>query len=191
MKRVGIYCGSFNPVHKGHIRIAQGCIKQGFVDEVWIIATGAYWEKQDLLPLSQRIDMLKLAAGENIIIDETYNDLPYTYQIFERLEKEYPDMEFHLVLGADNLPRFNEWRNYEYLLQFGFIILPRDEIKTRQVRKIMKDLHKENYVILKMKQIDISSTYIRENLDDYEKIRNMIDKKVYEYLKDLEVGHAA
>ena len=55
----------------------------------------------------------------------------------------------------------------------------------------MKDMDKENYEILKMKPIDISSTFIRENLDDYEKIRNMIDQRVYDYLKDMEKTHAA
>ncbi len=191
MKRVGIYCGSFNPVHKGHMKIARRCISQGLVDEVWIIATGEYWEKKDLLPFKDRIAMLKLVAGKGILIDETYNEFPYTYQIFRKLREEHPDHEFHLILGADNLPRFTQWRNYKELLNYGFIVLPRDEIKTRQIRKIMKDMDKENYEILKMKPIDISSTFIRENLDDYEKIRNMIDQKVYDYLKDMEKTHAA
>lgn len=190
MKRVGIYCGSFNPVHKGHMKIARGCIDQNLVDEVWIIPTGAYWDKNDLMPLKDRINMLKLVADDHIFINETYNELPYTYQIFEKLEVDYPEYQFHLILGGDNLPRFDQWRNYEELLKYGFIVLPRDEIKTRQTRRIMKDLHKENYAILKMRQIDISSTFIRNNLDDYRKISRMIDKKVYDYLRSMEVSDA-
>ncbi len=190
-KRIGIYCGSFNPVHKGHVRIAQACLKQDLADEVLIIATGEYWEKKDLMPLRDRIAMLKMTATEGIVIDEEYNDLPYTYQIFDRLEQDHPEDEFSLILGADNLPRFSEWRNYQKLLEHDFIILPRDGIGTRQIRKIMKDLNKENYHILKMRPIDISSTYIREHLNDYEAIRYMIDKRVYDYLIHKEEGHAA
>ena len=186
MKRVGIYCGSFNPVHKGHIAIAKACIDQDLVDEVWIIATGSYWEKNDLYPLKDRLAMLKLTAEEGIVIDETYNELPYTYMIFERLKEEYPDIVFSLILGADNLPRFNQWRNFEQLLVYDFIVLPRDEIDEEEVGRIMKDLNKANYTLLKLEPIDISSTYIREHLDDYEAIREMVDQSVYDYLIGME-----
>ena len=142
MNRIGIYCGSFDPVHKGHIAIARACVEQDLVDEVWIIATGAYWDKNDLTPFSERIAMLKMAAKEGIVIDETYNELPYTYQIFEQLEKDHPDKRFSLILGGDNLPRFDQWRNYEYLLNFDFIVLPRGEVDEKEVIfKLMEKKH--------------------------------------------------
>ncbi|MCR4854589.1 MAG: nicotinate (nicotinamide) nucleotide adenylyltransferase [Erysipelotrichaceae bacterium] len=184
--KIGIYVGSFNPVHKGHIAIAQACIDQSLVDEVWIIPTGSYWEKNDLYPLKDRIAMLKLAAKEAIRIDETYNEYPYTYMIFEQLKKDHPDDVFALILGADNLPRFNEWKHYEELLENEFIVLPRDQIKRKQIVSLMKKMHKEDYRILKLKQIDISSTYIREHLDDREAIADMIDEDVYDYLLNME-----
>ncbi|MBO5527390.1 MAG: nicotinate (nicotinamide) nucleotide adenylyltransferase [Erysipelotrichaceae bacterium] len=186
MERVGIYVGSFNPVHNGHIAIARACIKEGFVDKVRIIATGDYWDKKNMYPLKERIAMLKLAAKKGIVIDETYNEYPYTYQIFRQLTKDYPDKQFHLILGADNLPKFDQWQNYKELLDYGFIILPRDEIGKEEIDRIMKDLHKDNYQILKRRMIHISSTYIREHLDDYEAIKDMIDKKVYQYLIKME-----
>lgn len=186
MKRIGIYCGSFSPVHKGHIAIARACIDQGLVDEVWIIATGNYWQKNDLYPLKDRLAMLKMAAKEGIVIDETYNELPYTYMIFEKLKEEYPDVVFSLILGADNLPRFSEWRNYEELLAYSFIVLPRDEIDEKEIGRIMKDMNKDSYTLLKLDPIDISSTYIREHLGDYEAIRDMIDQSVYDYLIKME-----
>lgn len=186
MKRIGIYCGSFSPVHKGHIAIARACIDQGLVDEVWIIATGNYWQKNDLYPLKDRLAMLKMAAKEGIVIDETYNELPYTYMIFERLKKEYPDVAFSLILGADNLPRFNEWRNCEDLLAYDFIIVSRNGIDKDELEAIMRSLDKENYTLLKLDPIDISSTYIREHLDDYETIKDMVDQDVYDYLVQME-----
>ena len=193
MKRVGIYCGSFSPVHKGHIAIAGACIDQDLVDEVRIIATGSYWQKNDLYPLKDRLAMLKMAAKEGIVIDETYNELPYTYMIFERLKEEYPDTVFSLILGADNLPRFNEWRNYEELLANDFIIISRNRIDKDELKRIMDRLNKDNYTILRLEPIDISSTYIREHLDDYDLIKDMIDKDVYDYLIAMErkQNHAA
>ncbi len=192
MKRIGIYVGSFNPVHKGHIAIAKACIDQKLVDEVWIIATGSYWNKNDLYPLKDRIAMLKLAAGSGIVIDETYNDLPYTYMIFRRLKKDHPDKSFSLILGADNLPRFREWRNYEELLDYEFLVLPRDDIGKEEIAQIMKDMGKNDYRILKLKQIDISSTYIRKHLNDHDLIKDMIDEDVYRYLIEMEKDlHAA
>ena len=188
MKRVGIYVGSFNPVHKGHIAIARACLDQDLVDEVWIIATGNYWNKNDLYSKQDRINMLKLVKEKGMVIDETYNDYPYTHQIFEQLEKDHPDKQFSLILGADNLPRFREWKNYEDLLKYPFIILPRDEINGEEVKDMMKDLNKENYSILDMEPIDISSTCIRDHLDDYEEVSDMIEEDVYAYLKQMK-GH--
>ncbi len=137
--------------------------------------------------------MLKLAAKEGIVIDETFNELPYTYMIFERLKREHPDLIFSLILGADNLPHFNEWRNYEELLVYDFIVLPRNEVTEKEVVRIMKNLNKDNYVFLDLEPIGISSTYIREHLDEYETIKDMIDKDVYDYLINMErkQNHAA
>lgn len=191
MKKIGVYCGSFNPVHNGHIAIASACIEEGLVDEVLIVATGAYWEKNDFYPLKDRIAMLKLAAKEGILIDETHNEIPYTCMIFKKLQEENKDAKYSLIIGADNLPRLREWKNYEFLLQFDFIILPRGDIERGDVDAIMKDLHKENYVILNRERIDISSTYIREHLNDHEAIKDMIDEKVYAYLKTMEEKDAA
>ena len=184
--KIGIYVGSFNPVHKGHIAIAKACIEQGFVDEVWMIATGSYWEKKNLYPLKDRIAMLKLVVQDHMAVNEVYNELPYTYMIFSQLLQDYPEHSFSLILGADNLPRFHEWKNYEELLPFDFIVLQRDAIKRKRIVSLMKELGKENYKILKLKPIAISSTYIRDHLFEYEKISDMIDKDVYQYLKHME-----
>lgn len=180
MARIGIYCGSFNPVHLGHIAIAKRCISKGLVDKVMIIATGAYWNKKDLICLSDRINMLKLIKDENIIIDEKYNNLPYTYMIFDKLGKDYPNDSFSLVLGADNLLKFEDWKEYKKLLNYDFIVVNREDIDTV---KQMERLNKNNYQILDIPIMDISSTYIRNNINDYELIKDMIDKDVYDYLK--------
>ncbi|MBQ2582586.1 MAG: DUF2804 family protein [Erysipelotrichaceae bacterium] len=180
MKKIGVYVGSFNPVHRGHIRIARECLKQKLVDEVLIIATGAYWQKNDLLPLEERIGMLELVKEPGMVVDRRYNDYPYTYQIFKQLEKDYEDTSFSLIIGADNLPRFNEWQEYKTLLKYDFLVVRR---RGTDIKENMSRLNKTNYTVLDLEEMPISSTFIREHLDDYEDVRDMLDRRVYDYLK--------
>ena len=186
--RIGIYCGSFNPVHKGHIRIVNQCLEQSLVDVVFIIPTGNYWYKTDLMDLNKRIHMLRFYEDRKIRVADQYSEYQYTYQIFEKLEEDYPYDEKILILGADNLEKFDEWMNYEYLLKFEFIIIRRNDLDQGYVENRMKQLGKENYKILNIDNIDISSTYIRENLDDYDKIKDLIDLEVYQFLINERIG---
>ncbi|MBP5279246.1 MAG: nicotinate-nicotinamide nucleotide adenylyltransferase [Erysipelotrichaceae bacterium] len=186
--RIGIYCGSFNPVHKGHIRIVNQCLEQSLVDVVFIIPTGNYWYKTDLMDLNKRIHMLRFYEDRKIRVADQYSEYQYTYQIFEKLEEDYPYDEKILILGADNLEKFDEWMNYEYLLKFEFIIIRRNDLDQSYVENRMKQLGKENYKILNIDNIDISSTYIRENLDDYDKIKDLIDLEVYQFLINERIG---
>ena len=182
--KIGIYCGSFNPVHKGHIKIVRSVLRKKLRDKVFIIPTGNYWDKQDLPPVEHRIKMLKYFERDNIIIDETHNDIQYTYQLFRQLKQEYPDDDLRLIIGRDNIPAFNRWREYEELLKYDFIIIPRDDIDKNDLIEMMKnDYHKDNYVILEVSNINFSSSFIRENINDYDKIKEAIDKRVYNYLR--------
>lgn len=176
--RVGVYFGSFNPVHKGHMQIVYTLLGEGLVDQVRIIATGNYWYKQDLLPLEKRIRMLKLYANENIIIDETHNELEKTYMIFRALKEEYPDDQLYFVIGADSLIRFDEWVNYRELLQYPFIVIERNGLDTAG---LLADLNQQNYRIVK-EVSSVSSTYIRKHLD--EDLHEMIDDRVLEIMKE-------
>ncbi len=186
--RIGIYCGSFSPVHRGHIRIARACLRQRTVDEVWIVATGNYWEKQDLYPLDLRIRMLKIFEGGGIRIDTEHNEIPYTYELFRKIRKERPGDTPVLIVGADNLERFDEWREYRELLGYPFVIVPRSPVGKREIKAQMKRLGKEDYQILSVRNIPFSSTAIRTNLNNYEAVRPMLDKRVYRCL--VEAGIA-
>ena len=180
--KIGVYCGSFNPVHKGHIKIVNECLDQSLADVVFIIPTGNYWNKNDLMDINKRIDLLRYYEDRRIRIADQYSEYPYTYQIFEKLEEDYPYDQKVLILGADNIIKFDEWREYEYLLKYDFILIKRDDLDCEYIEKRMKELGKDNYQILDIPNIDISSTYIRENLDDYDKIKDLIDEHVYRFL---------
>jgi nicotinate-nucleotide adenylyltransferase len=179
--RIGIYPGSFNPVHKGHISIVRHLLRKHYVDQIVIVATGNYWQKQDLLPVKDRIRMLKYFENDKIIVEEEFNELPYTYQLMRKLKERYPDDCLSLIIGADTIVTFERWVNYKELLEYDFIVLNRNGI---DVDGYMRSLDKRNYVVVSdLKQIEISSSYIRENIDNYELLKEMIDKRVYKYYK--------
>ncbi len=181
--RIGVYCGSFNPVHKGHIKIVREALKKGLVDKVLIVPTGNYWDKQNLPPVALRIRMLRYFENDRIIIDDVHNDIQYTYQLFRVLQEENPDDQLVLIIGRDNIPTFNRWMEYKELLQYDFIVIPREDIDVEDLHELMKGYGKDNYCILQVRNINFSSSFIRENMDDYEKIRHCTDKRVYNYMK--------
>ncbi|MBQ6559905.1 MAG: nicotinate-nicotinamide nucleotide adenylyltransferase [Erysipelotrichaceae bacterium] len=175
--KIGIYIGSFDPVHKGHIRLARHLLKKHYVDHLLIVPTGNYWNKQDLTPIEERVGLLKLFENEDLEIETEYNSLPYTYQLLRKLKERYPDDELDLILGADNLLHFEDWKNAWEIMKYPWIILKRDGI---DIRQNMERLKKKDYVVVNdIREYDISSSYIRENIGDYEKVKDFIHKKVY------------
>ena len=95
--KIGIYVGSFNPVHKGHIKIVNYLLDNNILDKIIIIATGNYWNKQDLIDINRRISMLKKYENDKIIIDTKYNNLKYTYMVMSHIKKDYLDDTLYLV----------------------------------------------------------------------------------------------
>ena len=179
--RIGIYNGSFDPVHKGHIKIVRHLLKKNYLDKVLIIPTGNYWNKQDLLPVEKRIEMCKVFENEKILVEEEYNELPYTYQLVRKLKKRYPEDQLYLILGADTVVTFDRWMHYKELLKLPFLVIRRDSI---DIEEPMKRMKKTNYTVVNdLKEMDISSTFIRENIEDYQKVKDMIDIRVYRLYK--------
>ena len=176
--KIGVYCGSFAPVHLGHIGIIEETLKEGLADKVIVVASSDYWNKKVAFDINTRLECLKLYANENIIIDEDPVDLdaPYTYVLLNQLSKKYPDDTLCLMLGADNLVSFSRWKEYEYLLNnYPFIVMNRDDLNTES---LLEDLHKKDYAVLNCDNFDVSSTYIRENIDDYKKLEGLVDTRV-------------
>lgn len=183
--RIGIYCGSFAPVHKGHIKFAREIIKSKLVDKVLIVPTKSYWDKEIKISLKDRINILKLYETKNIEIETKLNNVESTYEGFTKYQKKHPNDELYLIIGADNLLQFEKWINYQYLLDnYPFIIIKRDELGSKYIKERMKSLNKSNYYILDIPTINISSTYIRDNFNNPKLLKNKIDPRVYKYLKE-------
>lgn len=178
--KVGIYVGSFNPVHNDHVRVANAALK--YMDKVIIIPTGAYWDKNNLTDIKDRIAMLKLISDDRIIIDAEHNNIQYTYQILEKLSKSYD--ELYLIIGADSIIRFDEWMNYKEILKYGLIIFNRNNIDVKSyLDKLGK---KDNYIIVNdFGGEDISSTKIREYLScNDDRVKYLINLEVLKYIND-------
>ena len=173
--RLGIYVGSFNPVHIGHIDVVNYLIKEKYVDKVLIVPTLNYWNKFNLIDIKHRINMLKYFENDFIKIDTKNNKYIYTYELLNKLGKEYDD-ELYLIMGADNIIEFDKWKNYKELLKYKIIVVNRNNI---DINKYIKKYNTNNFIVINdYKFIDISSTKLRENLNS-----KYIDKKVLDYIK--------
>ena len=180
--KLGVYVGTFDPVHKGHIGIVNHLLKHNYVDKVIIIATDAYWDKQNILPTIDRINMLKCYENDNIIIDDSLNHLPYTYQILNELKNNF-DVDLHLIIGSDNLYKFEYWDHFSEILQNKILVLPRNNDDCEKL--INKFSNKEQFIIVKDFTIkNISSTKIREYLlnENYYESLSFLDSDVLEYI---------
>ena len=173
--KIGVFVGSFNPVHDGHIKVANYLIENNYVDKVLLLATPNYWNKQALIPIEKRIEMLKFFETDKIIVDDKHNNYPFTYQVLRSLKEDYQD-DLYLIMGADNIENFKEWRNYDEILENKIIVLNRDNI---DIYKYIDEDKKEQFIpIVDFPFIDVSSTEIRKG--NYKNI----DPRVVKYIKE-------
>ena len=173
--RLGLYVGSFNPVHNGHIKVINYLIDNNLVDKVIVLPTPNYWDKQDIIDVKDRINMLKFFENENIIIDSIHNNYPYTYQVIDSLRKDYKDDDFYLVMGSDNLEKLHLWKNIDKILENKIIVLRRGDTP---IDEYLKRFDRNKFIIVDdFEYLDVCSTDIRNG------IYNNIDDRVIEYIK--------
>lgn len=181
--RVGIYVGSFDPVHKGHKMVVEYLLNNDYVDKVLVIPTGAYWDKTGIIPVNYRIDMWNYYKSDRIVIDKRYNDIEYTYMILDMLERECDD-ELYLIIGADNVINFDKWKNYQKILERKILVIPRENIEMDKY--FSRYEKKDNFIVVEgFKEVDISSKEIRGLLHDgkYDEVEKYLDKEIIEYIK--------
>ena len=177
--KIGVFVGSFNPVHKGHIKIVNSLLKNKYLDKVLIIPTGNYWDKTSLIDIKYRIEMLKYYENSNIIIDTKHNNLEYTYQVMDELKKEYKNDKLYLIIGADNIVSFDKWKHYEDLLKNGLIIVSRNNI---DIKSYLNKLNKNNDYYIVNEDYEVSSTIIRNNINNKKVLEEYLDKNIIDYI---------
>lgn len=175
--RLGIYVGSFNPVHVGHIHVVNYLLQNNYVDKILLLPTPSYWDKTNLLDMNDRINMLKVYENDKVIVDTKHNNYPYTYQVLNSLKKDYKDDELYLIIGSDNIEKFDLWEHVDEILENKVIVVKRDDT---DIEKYTSKFNTNNFIIVnEFKPIDISSSRIRNNKD-----YNYLDKEVYNYIKE-------
>jgi nicotinate-nucleotide adenylyltransferase len=188
--RTGIYGGSFNPIHNGHIALARQMIESGLMDEVWFMVSPLNpfkKEKSDLLSDELRLEMTRLALeGEPKMIAQDFEfHLPkpsYTWQTLQALSEVYPNRQFILIIGGDNWQLFDRWFHYQDILNnYSLVVYPREGIN------IDADSLPNNVKLLKAELYPISSTQVRKNIKEGKPINDLIPKtiiqKVLKYYK--------
>lgn len=174
--KIALYVGSFNPVHNGHIKVMNYLIDNKIVDKVLVLPTPNYWNKQDLISVNDRINMLKFFETDKIIIDTIHNNYPYTYQVIDSIKKDYKNDDLYLVIGADNLEKLYLWKNIEKILENYVIVFQRGKIN---INRYLERYDKSKFIIIdNFQNIEVSSTEIRNGGKDN------VDKKVLEYIRN-------
>ncbi len=186
MIRTGIFGGSFNPIHNGHINLAQHLLQEGEVDEIWLMVsphnplkeTTSLWDENFRLQMAQ----IATADYENICASDFEFHLPrpnYTWKTLQELEKAHPNRSFSLIIGADNWLVFEKWANYKNILQnYPILIYPREGYPI-QIQSLPTGVK-----FIEAPLFPWSSTQIREALDQQCDVADMLHPQVIQLLKE-------
>lgn len=191
--KTGVFGGTFNPVHKGHIMLAEYCMDSVGLDRIIMIPTAVPPHKisNNLASENDRLNMCKLACRgkENFFVSDIEikrQGKSYTYETLTQLKEIYPNDHLYTIMGADMFLTLNRWKNPEIIFEKSSIItIPRDEENKHELEnfynKVLKAMGASS-VILPNPVMSVSSTFIRENLDNFNLISDMLDKGVYDYI---------
>ena len=185
MIKTGIFGGSFNPIHNGHISLARQLIEKVGLDEVWLMVSPQNPMKQqvDLLSDETRIQMARLALEHetHIVASDYEMHLPkpsYTWLTLQALRRDYPDRQFVLMIGGDNWTIFDKWYHANDILQhFQVVVYPR-----RDEQSVKKDLP-ANVTMVEAELLDISSTEIRQRIREGRSIQKLVPPSVAAFIK--------
>lgn len=185
---IGIFSGSFNPIHVGHLILANYIVEYTDVDEVWLLVSPQNpWKvgDEDLLDENIRMEMTRLATDKypKLKVSDFEFALPrpsYTINTLDALNEKYPEHNFSLIIGADNWSAFENWKNYERIIKdYKVKIYPRLDHRISVSPKLKKTVEALDSPI-----IEISSSFIREAVSEGKDVRAFLPTEVYEYIKE-------
>jgi nicotinate-nucleotide adenylyltransferase len=182
--RTGIFSGSFNPVHIGHLALANWICEYGGMDELWFLVTprNPLKEESDLLDENIRLEMVKAAIEDypKFEASDFEFSLPrpsYSITTLRALKKTYPERDFTLIIGADSWELFPQWKDFGAIVnEFPIIIYPRAGYEIDIPRTF------KNATKVEAPLFEVSSTFIRQSLKENKDIRFFLPKKVWEML---------
>ncbi|MFC5681964.1 nicotinate (nicotinamide) nucleotide adenylyltransferase [Flavobacterium sp. MAHUQ-51] len=184
--KIGLYFGTFNPIHVGHLIIANHMAEHADLDQVWLVVTphNPLKKKSTLLDDYHRLQMVFLATEDYPKLKPSDIEFKlaqpnYTVNTLVHLEEKYPNHEFSLIMGEDNLKSFHKWKNYEAILEHHEIyVYPR--ISAEDENQEFKNHSKIHMIDAPV--VEISSTAIRSNIKLGKNVRPLLPEKVWEYI---------
>jgi nicotinate-nucleotide adenylyltransferase len=184
---IGLYFGSFNPVHHGHLIIANHILNESIVQEIWFVVSpqNPFKETSSLLNEQHRLSLVRLAIDDTpgMRASNIEFNLPkpsYTIDTLIYLEEKFPKHSFHIVMGSDGFKNIGKWKNGEQLLKnYPIIIYIRPGFEISEIQK-------GKATIVNAPLLEISSTYIRKLIKEKKSIRYLVPENV---LKEIDKEH--
>ncbi len=186
--KIGLFFGSYNPVHIGHLAIANYMVEYTDIDQLWFIISpqNPHKKKTNLLDDYQRLEMVYRAVegDDRLRASNIEFNLPkpsYTINTLANLNEQHPDYQFQILMGSDNLENFHKWKNYEIIVEnYGVIVYPRPGFDRSKVK-----IHKNITIAEGAPLMEISSSFIRNAIREGRDIRHFLPAKSFEYLDEM------
>ena len=194
--KIGLYFGTFNPIHIGHLIIANHLAEHADLDQVWMVVTphNPLKKKSTLLDNYHRLQMVHLATEDfpkikPSDIEFKLSQPNYTINTLAHLQEKYTEHEFSLIMGEDNLKSLHKWKNYQVILEnYPIYVYPRLEV-TNEIKEVRTpereklDLKNNKKVtLIQAPIVEISATFIRENIKKGKNIQPLLSEKVWAYI---------
>ncbi len=185
-QKIGLYFGSFNPIHIGHLVIANYMLEFTDLDKIWFVVSphNPLKDKKSLLADYHRLEMVHLAINDDYDmrasnIEFNMPQPSYTIDTLTYLQEKYPKNHFVILMGGDSLQNIQKWKNYQQLLQQYELY-----VYSRPGAQLPNDL-KGNIKIFQAPQMEISASFIRKAIKEGKNIRYFLPSKVWEYIQEM------
>lgn len=188
MQHIGLLFGSFNPIHVGHLALANFAMEYAPFDQIWFVVSpqNPFKDRKALAPAQSRLEMVAIATKEEprFKICDLEFSLPtpsYTINTLQKLKESYPDNHFSMIIGSDNLLNIERWHDSHRLLKENSILVyPRPGFPLENA----DIMHNETVKVLKAPVLEISSTLIRKGISEGKQLRFLVPSGVYDYIKN-------
>lgn len=190
--KVGLYFGTFNPIHVGHLIIANYMADRTDLDQVWFIVSpqNPLKDKKTILADYHRLALVNEGIKDNdkLRASDIEFSLPkpsYTINTLTYLKEKYPDHQFSLIMGEDNIRTLHKWKNYERILQnHDIYVYPRIEGRNGESNDLM-NTHDSVIYCDDVPLMNISASYIRETIQSGGDVRYLLSEPVFKYLDEM------
>ena len=195
-KQIGLYFGTFNPIHVGHLIIANHMAQQPNIDQVWFVVSpqNPLKPKASILADYHRLALVRAAVEDNnkLRASNIEFDLPqpsYTVHTLVALKEKYPDFSFTIIMGEDNLNTFPKWKNHEAILaDYSILVYPRvesDETLSVKTHSKSELLQLDNVKLVDAPLMKISASFIRKSIKEKKDVRYMLTERVMKYVEEM------